>query len=75
MITVDVNALAEALAERLEHGRPWLTLEEAADYMRFSKTWVRQRLGEIPHARVDGKLLFSRDDLDSYITSHRRERT
>lgn len=77
MISVDIDyeALADELAKRLEpHGTPWMTVEEAAEYLRASKSWVRARLYEIPHRKVDGKILIHRRELDDWVnTNHRRE--
>lgn len=74
MINIDVNALADALAERLlqPETTQWMTIAEAAEHMRCSDKWIRGRLDEIPHVKVDGKLLFRRDELDSFLTNHRR---
>ena len=75
MITIDIDALAAAIAERLPsaEGQAWFSLSEAAEYMRVSESWLRQRLGEVPHVRPGQKLLFNRRELDSWlITNHRR---
>jgi excisionase family DNA binding protein len=73
-ITIDIDALAVAIAERMpsSEGQRWFTLVEAAEYMRVSESWLRERLGEVPHVRPGAKLLFSRRELDSWLTGHRR---
>ena len=50
----DVDALAAALAERLQlsDGTPWMNTAEAADYMRVSVRWLRQHLRQMPHSKV-----------------------
>lgn len=73
-VEIDYEALAGELAKHLEpQGTPWMTVEEAAEYLRASKSWVRARLYEIPHHKVDGKILIHRHELDSWLTNHRRE--
>jgi excisionase family DNA binding protein len=48
---------------------PWLNIASAADYL----DWPRQRLykltaaGAIPHYKHDGRLLFHRQELDTWI--------
>ena len=71
---IDVGLLADALLERMQVDTPvqWMTIAEAAEHMRCSDKWIRERLGEIPHVRVDKKLLFNRRELDSWLTNHRR---
>ncbi len=70
----DLDALAAALAERLNlaNGSPWLTTAEAADYMRVSVRWLRQHLHQVPHSKVEGRLFFSRNELDAWLAQHRR---
>lgn len=73
-VEVDYEALADELAKRLEpNGTPWMTVAEAAEYLRASESWVRARLHEIPHCKPDGKTLLHRRELDSWLTNHRRE--
>lgn len=70
----DLDALAAALAERLHLGEtsPWMTTAEAADYLRVSVRWLRQHLGQVPHSKVEGRLFFSRRDLDAWLEGKRR---
>ena len=70
----DVDALAVALAERLhvQNGSPWMSTAEAAEYMRVSVRWLRQHLHQVPHSKVEGRLFFSRTELDSWLTEKRR---
>src|SRR4029077_3567512 len=72
--TLDVDALAEALAVRLQpgDGTPWMNTAEAADYMRVSVRWLRQHLHQVPHSKVEGRLFFSRTELDTWLTERRR---
>ena len=70
----DVDALAAALAERLQlsDGTPWMNTAEAAEYMRVSVRWLRQHLRQMPHSKVEGRLFFSRAELDGWLTRNRR---
>ncbi|HSC50119.1 MAG TPA: helix-turn-helix domain-containing protein [Gaiellaceae bacterium] len=70
----DLDALAAALAERLRLSEPspWMTTAEAADYMRVSVRWLRQHLQQVPHSKVEGRLFFSRRELDAWLASNRR---
>lgn len=73
MINIDVNALADAIAERLQTtSSQWMTVAEAAEHVRCHHEWIRNRLDEIPHVRVDGKILIDRQELDTWLTNHRR---
>ena len=70
----DLDALAAALAERLQltDGSPWMNTAEAAEYMRVSVRWLRQHLHQIPHSKVEGRLFFSRNELDAWLAENRR---
>jgi excisionase family DNA binding protein len=71
---VELDRLAAALAERLNpsDGSPWMNTAEAAEYMRVSVRWLRQHLRQIPHSKVEGRLFFSRQELDAWLGRHRR---
>jgi predicted aminopeptidase len=71
---VDLDGLAAALAERLNAsgGSPWMNTAEAAEYMRVSVRWLRQHLRQVPHSKVEGRLFFSRRELDAWLAGHRR---
>lgn len=77
MIDIDaiVDAIADRVIERMPSGpvSPWLTTEEAAEYLRVSRTWLWERRDSVPLHKIDGKLFFNRNELDSWITNHRRE--
>ena len=70
----ELDALAAALAERITSadGSPWMNTAEAAEYMRVSVRWLRQQLHQVPHSKVEGRLFFSRKELDAWLTRHRR---
>jgi hypothetical protein len=71
---VDLDRLATALAERLNpsDGSPWMNTAEAAKYMRVSVRWLRQHVRQVPHSKVEGRLFFSRHELDTWLARHRR---
>jgi hypothetical protein len=70
----DLDALVAALAERLRlgDGSPWMNTAEAAEYMRVSVRWLRQHLQQVPHSKVEGRLFFSRKELDDWLARNRR---
>jgi excisionase family DNA binding protein len=70
----DVDTLAAALADRLHlsNGTPWMNTAEAAQYLRVSVRWLRQHLHQMPHSKVEGRLFFSREELDAWLASNRR---
>jgi excisionase family DNA binding protein len=70
----DLDALATALAERIQltSSSPWMSTAEAAEYMRVSIRWLRQHLHQIPHSKVEGRLFFSRTELDAWLAENRR---
>ena len=70
----DLHALATALAERIQltSSSPWMSTAEAAEYMRVSIRWLRQHLHQIPHSKVEGRLFFSRTELDAWLAENRR---
>ena len=70
----DLDALATALAERIQltSSSPWMSTAEAAEYMRVSIRWLRQHLHQVPHSKVEGRLFFSRNELDAWLARNRR---
>jgi excisionase family DNA binding protein len=49
-----------------------MSTAEAAEYMRVSIRWLRQHLHQIPHSKVEGRLFFSRHELDAWLDENRR---
>ena len=71
--------VAERLADRFAADpaaatSPWLNVQSAADYL----DWPRERLykltasSEIPHYKHDGRILFRRDELDSWLADYQQ---
>lgn len=57
----------------LSNGRetPWMTIEEAADYLRCSLRFLREKAAnkEIPHTKFGGKALFNVQRIDEWLLS------
>jgi helix-turn-helix protein len=72
VITVDIDAVAAAIAARLEPdaANVWMTAPETWEYMRVSRSWLYTHLWQIPHHKVEGRLLFNRKEIDSWISDH-----
>lgn len=55
----------------------YFTKQEAADYLRVSRSNLESYINEIPHFRLGkkekGKVIFRRTDLDKWIESYRIE--
>lgn len=66
-----IAALADALAARLprQASSPWLTVPEAAAYLRCPESRVRKlvMVRAIPHHREGRRVLFNVGELDEFI--------
>jgi hypothetical protein len=65
---------AEITVERLrgEWAPRWLTgAQAAADYLGWPVKRVHNRIGELPHFRNGGALMFSTADLDRYVAGQK----
>jgi excisionase family DNA binding protein len=75
-----LDVIAERVAAILANGEadpsPWLTLKEAADYLRFppSRLYKLTSAGAIPHRKHEGRVLFHRDELDAWLDRYREGR-
>jgi excisionase family DNA binding protein len=72
-----VEMLATRLAAHLDGGRcaaasPWMTVDEAADYLRWAVKRIRNLTSarEIPHRKQGGRVLYHRDELDAWLDRH-----
>jgi excisionase family DNA binding protein len=74
IISVNLDALAQAVAARLEPQETWLTVKEVAEHLRISQRQVRRLAGvEFPVYRPDGgKMLFNRTELDEWCVGAER---
>jgi excisionase family DNA binding protein len=66
-----LNALADAVAVRVASraSSPWLTVSEAASYLRCPESRLRKlvMLRAVPHHRDGRRVLFHREELDQYV--------
>jgi excisionase family DNA binding protein len=53
--------------------KPYLSLEEAADYLSYQKSSIYQFTSKklIPHYKIRKKLLFKESELIEFVESHR----
>ena len=49
----------------------YLDVAAAAEFLCRSPRWIRQHVGEIPHFRPNGQILFSVEDLKKYMDRFR----
>jgi len=63
--------VAELLAAQAQTGSPWLNAEEAAAYLRAPLSRIRKltMTGDLPHAKDGRRVLYHRDELDSFLRS------
>lgn len=64
--------VAELLAERATDAlAPWMTADQAADYIAAPVSRVRKltMTGELPHHRDGRRVLYRRDELDTFVRS------
>lgn len=71
-----LDQLAHAIADRINHHlnqdrSPWLDATEAAEHLRCSVSRVRKltMLGDLPTHKDGGRVLYRRDELDTYIAA------
>lgn len=74
--------VADRVREHLEaaasgHPSPWLSLEEAADYLRVSPRTLERRIakGSLRSTTIGRRRLLLRDDLDELANAAAREET
>jgi excisionase family DNA binding protein len=55
---------------------PLMTYDEAARYLRISRSYIRQlgSRGEIPRIKIGGRVLFTKEMLDKWVAEHRTDR-
>lgn len=76
-----VEAVAERVAEKLREERPepprspWMTVREAAEYLRWPVQRIYKQAPGMPHRKHGQRLLFHRDELDRWLDSFREGRT
>lgn len=61
---IELRELIRSIPKR----REWMTVKEAAEYLKLSEYHVRHRLkSEIGYSQRGRKILFKREDLDKWI--------
>ena len=68
----EARMIAEELWKLMERERPkpveeWLTVDEAAGYLKCSKWKIYHDRERIPHEKRDGRLMFTREGLSRWI--------
>jgi excisionase family DNA binding protein len=65
----DVDAIAGLVAEAVGNPTPWMTAQEAAEYVRSPLSRIRKltMTGDIPHEHDGRRPLYHRDELDRFI--------
>ncbi|TDB90946.1 DNA-binding protein [Actinomadura sp. KC216] len=51
---------------------PLMTLQETADYLHMSRSWVYERIHSIPNFKVGGKRLFRKSEVDKWLEAFRK---
>ena len=64
-----IEILEAALANALNCNRQWLSVDEAANYLRVKPSTIHMKThrGEIPHYKIGGKLLFDKQELNNIV--------
>lgn len=59
------------------NGKELYTNKEASDFLRVSPItlWRERKAGKIAFRRVASKIVFTREDLDTYLEANKREAT
>jgi excisionase family DNA binding protein len=51
---------------------PLMTMNETADYMKMSRSWVAARLHTIPNFKLGNKRVFRRSEVDQWLEAFRK---
>jgi excisionase family DNA binding protein len=51
---------------------PLMTLQETADYLKMSRSWVNQRTHTIPNFKVGSKRIFRQSEVDQWLEAFRK---
>jgi excisionase family DNA binding protein len=74
MVDYLVERVAVATRDASASGvSPYLTVDEAADYLRCPKKRIYSIKADIPHLREGKRILFRRSDLDAFLDENRYE--
>lgn len=72
MTKTELNYLAKRTAEHLyelmqEKQDTYMDSKQAAEFLRIAQQTLYNKIEEIPHVKIDGKLMFSTNALSRYI--------
>jgi excisionase family DNA binding protein len=71
LLPEDIDAIAARVLAAVRHhtDSPWLTADEAANYLRAPLSRVRKltMTGDLPHERDGRRVLYHRDRLDEFV--------
>lgn len=68
----DIDAIETIVTRAMSRGlSPWMTAEEAADFLRCKLSRVRKltMTGDLPHEHDGRRVIYHRDRLDEFIRS------
>ncbi|MGZ6285269.1 MAG: helix-turn-helix domain-containing protein [Ktedonobacterales bacterium] len=65
----DLSAIISAVHGVVRVQSPWLSADEAAEYLRAPISRIRKltMTGELPHEKDGRRVLYHKDDLDAFI--------
>jgi hypothetical protein len=68
LISIDLDRLADLVAEQLEHRRRWAEIDGVADYLGSNVRRVRDlRERGLPARRIGKRLIFDLREVDEWI--------
>jgi hypothetical protein len=53
--------------EKNDSNSKWKDINQAAEYIKHSVSFIHNNINEIPHYKPKGKLLFLEEELDKWI--------
>lgn len=79
MTRKEINLIADAVIQRLQQAgiiqtkkaEEFLTVPEAAEFMRMSVSFIYKNISTIPHVKRGNKNFFTKSALSEYIMSNR----
>jgi hypothetical protein len=69
-----IDRVVERLASSTTPTSPWLDTQGAAEYLGWPVQRIYKHIHELPHYRHVQRLMFRRDELDSWLEGHREAR-
>lgn len=69
----EMMAKIESLANKVSRSDEWLSIEEAASYIKKSTYTMIRLKKQIGYSKPERDLLFKKSDLDAYLNRHYHE--